>query len=122
MSTIFNKRFATQEEIDASGDENFIARCRQGDNITIVIEEAGSIVYLTYFADNNTVSIVKKGELSPRLRAYSVRVIKKAMLSLPDNVVAWVVNSDSRTKRLLRLLGFTFDIRKVSYDMYRRRF
>jgi len=120
MSTTFKKRFATQEEILASGDKDFIARCERGDNTTIAIEETGSVIYLTHFADDNTVSIVKRGELSARFRAYSIRVIKKAMLALPNNLVAWIKKDDSKTKRLLRVLGFTFEIRKMDYNKYTR--
>jgi hypothetical protein len=120
MSTIFKKNFASQADILASGDNSFIERCKQGDNATVVVSDDTAAIYLTYFANDDTVSIVKRGKPSPRLRTYCVRVIKKALYVLPDNIVAWIEKNDSRTKRLLRMLGFTFKNRKMMYDEYVR--
>jgi hypothetical protein len=83
----------------------------------ICISNGIVVARLFYYGENDSVGIEKYTDLTKQERISLFYFIKKALKNL-NPVIAYCSQSDSRTNKLLLLLGFSLQNQKMDYNLY----
>ena len=118
MSTRYNVRFLSEDDLKLFSDDACRARCINEYYVGVIAEDGGSAAAFIIYPKDNTVGFVKRGQMSEEFSLFVAKLSRKLMEEVTEELSAWVKEKDTKAIKFIEFLGFERKDQKVGYYQY----